>query len=340
MTLDDIDALFKNEYFQDKLKRRLFRTPYTLVASLGALVGLGSLTAAVLFFGNKVSELRETIVKIQKTVDDGQKKIDQLGQDTDAFKRGLDDRYSHAKEDLTKEVDSVRAMGAGLNSSAAVVTDAVKLAADSVRGTQASLDEEQRRLLQQFGELDANRVKNQKAQEEIADTQKEIQQKNVLLGNTTENARRAIASADQLQRKVQDLSSFKTFELVTLRSHALKRVALKHIRSADAPAADYTMEFQSQGLRRPVEIAVTVHRDGAEGDLVLTYPNVVPDNPVTDRWPSFCICGTPWMFQGENWVQSPFVKDFLTMRIIGRQASCELPRNYSRAECVDVSSDK
>jgi len=339
-TLDEIDALFKNEYFQEKLRRRLLRTPYNVVASVGALVGIGGLAAAIVFFNNKVTGLKNT-------VDQGQAKIAELRRETDAAKESLKEDFSHAKEDLDKEVRSVKEQGVGLGSSAAVVTGAMKLAADSINGAQSSLRDQQRSLVHGFEELDNKQAKNQTAEDKIEERQREIismqtaiQQKNELLTKATENADRAMMSAQQLQQNVQELSSFKTFEMVTLRSHAQKRIALKNIQTAGSAPVDYTLEFQSHGLRKPVEIVVTVRLDGVAGERVLTYPEVAPTDPVRDRWPSFCICGTPWMFQGENWLQSLFVRDFLTMRIVGMQGSCELPRGYSREECAAVPSRK
>ncbi len=337
---EDVDALFRNEYFQNKLKRYLLRAPYTLVASIGALVGLGTLTAAIFWFSAKVNELN---VKVGA----GQQQIERLRIDTEAEKDKLQAAFDHAIVDLNAQVESVKDRRDSLISSAQLVGSAAQMAADSAVSTQNTLERQQTALTSQLGALEQRQKANQEAQDkittagrDITDRLKEIQEKSQLLAEAKDNADRANRSAAQLQQKVQDLSSFKTFEMVTLRSHAQKRVTLRQIQSADASPVGYTLEFQSHGLRKPVEISVTVSRDGAEGAGVLTYPEVTPHDPVKDRWPSFCLCGTPWMFQGENWVQSPVVRDFLTMRIVGRQDSCEVPRGLTRQECGNGSSPK
>ena len=154
------------------------------------------------------------------------------------------------------------------------------------------------------------------------------------------NAENAVVMAQQLEGKVQDLSSFKTFEIVSLHSKARKKISLKQIVSVSAKPLEYSLEFRSFGLRKPVTIELAITRAGGE-EQVFTYQEINPRDALHDRWSTFCICGTPWMFQGENWVQSPFIRDFVTLRVVGRQGNnCHLPKGFSPTSCTDGSENK
>ena len=65
---EDVETLINNKYFQDALRRQLLHAPYTLVTSIGAVIGLGCLVGTVLWLDMKVTSLGDTIKKNQQQI--------------------------------------------------------------------------------------------------------------------------------------------------------------------------------------------------------------------------------------------------------------------------------
>lgn len=327
-TAEDIDELFEDRYFIWRLRQRWI--------ALGlSFLGIGGLGAVALF--QQFSNLRSQIQSAQDQINGAKEEARKIKAANDQLRADLRKEFDDARNEATLsaanarasaeaargETDRIRQQYSDVRSSTQLANAAIGTATQSLGSMGRDLTARARDLNALAGRLNGEAAQIRKRQEEIVSKLPEIEK----AAEASPRIREALTGADELRTRTTQLSSFKTFEIVTLRSRETKAVELTlHTvrQGSNAKLIDdkYEMAFTTKGLSSPVKLRLEVSNGGRK--WALNYPQI--EFKRNEHHPTHCVTGTPFMFQADNYVQSPFVRDFLTLKVIGRDSTCRNPQ--------------
>ena len=157
-----------------------------------------------------------------------------------------------------------------------------------------------------------------------------------------QSAREGIRNAENglqdLQKQTEQVSQFKTFEFVTLFRDRSAEVTLNNVQ--EQPGTDgtnrlrsilYTLNFSTGAISHSMKIDVTVSSRNKSHKWHYSVGD--PKNAGATR-PSYCICETPFMFQIDNVIHTYILRDYATVKVLGRGESCQPPEHITEGACA------
>ncbi len=326
-TAQEIDELFEDRYFIWRLRQRWL--------ALGlSFLGIGGLGAVALF--QQFSDLRSQIKSTQDQINSAKDETRKIKTANDQLRADLTKDLNDARnaamlsaanardsaETARGETDRIRQQYNDVRSSAQLANAAIGTATQSLGSMGRDLTTRAGELNALAGRLNREAALIRESQEKIVGKLPDIEK----AAKASPRIQEALTGADELRTRTTQLSSFKTFEIVTLRSRETKAVNLTLRTVRQGPGAKliddkYEMAFTTAGLSSPVKLRVEV-RSG-ERKWTVNYPQI--EFKKNEPHPTHCVTGTPFMFQADNYVQSPFVRDFLTLKVVGRDSTCRNP---------------
>ncbi len=322
LTSDQITELFKDEYFQYRFWRAIVTTAVLLVS--------GSGTAGYFLyqhFSTQFTEL-QTGLKGLKTQDtDLRTKLADALVKVDAATgqaKASSQLAAQSAVEAGKQVQSIGVTASGAAQSAQLAGENMRIARESIDTMRESmsiaLEQRAQRLTTLAGEISEKASRLEKMEKKLLADGQVITKTATQVGPIEKQLESLSVRAANFTKAAGQLSTFKTFEIVTLRSRSDVKLEMKDVRPefSDKPVP-YALTFSTSGLRN---VGITVSVDSLDRHWSLTFVNV--DVPKGIR-PTYCLMGTPWMFQGDNYVQSWFVKDFVTLKIVAALGGCIRP---------------
>ncbi|MBI4874361.1 MAG: hypothetical protein HY822_07000 [Acidobacteria bacterium] len=316
-TSEDIDELFENKYFVWRLRQRWL--------ALGlSVLGVGGIGAWALYrqfskLGEEINAARLQIANAQEETAKIQLQIKNLPADVTKKISEAESAAGIAAMNAKQSADAARLQTADiLRQQGEVSKSALQASAElSARGHTLAKQAGDVKDLAETLKLQAGKVKT--AQDHLTGNSDKIEK----AARASDMVGQALAGAQNLREYTTQLSSFKTFEIVTLRSKETKAVelTLRNVRQGDKGTLirdEYELAFTTVGLRSPVSLSVEVRYQKKK--WTLNYPRI--EIKKNRHRPTHCIVGTPFMFQVDNYVQSWFVRDFMTLKVIGKDRTC------------------
>ncbi len=327
--ISEVDQLFDNAHFQARLEKSIrsavFTRPMQIAGLILAAVGISSVGAGVgafVHFANRIEAMNAQADALPQKFKDTAEKAASAAADAETSAQKAQNRATETSQ-VTNSLVSV-----------------TQAAASTISTTQATIEASRRNMAKSMGDLQTEVTKLADAADKAKATQKSIeqfqgglttkqetidaqQQKLVATFSAIDKARTQV---ENLRQNTNDLASFKTFEFVTLRSRSRVNLSIKNVEpngKGELEPVKYELAFTTHGLARPLNLEVEMHRQGEAGQH-MRYEGIEVSKREANRQ-FYCICGTPFMFQLDNYIQALFVQDFATLKVVGRSADCRPP---------------
>jgi hypothetical protein len=337
-----IEQLFKEEEFQARLQKTVVNLGFKFLALLGVTA-----TAALLWFGKTLMDGAQAVrddVAAKQT--EAVKRLDQSLASFTAAQTKLKEmegqasaasaKAVEASKDATQQTSLLLAQGNVLTASTRMVTDmtermqrrleekaaALALATAGVQQQASRFQDEQIKLGKDQEKVQQRQAELDRIQDELTTMQKDLEPKVKAAGETLQS----------LRTLAGDVARYKTMEFVSLRRNSVAEIGLRHVEvkaNGEMESPMFHLLFSTRRLR-PLDLRLQVNR--AQGFLYEDVDTAKTDvvKPTRD---SYCICGTPFMFRVENYVQETFMHDFVTLKILDRTESCMPPKLPAGAAC-------
>jgi predicted nucleic acid-binding Zn-ribbon protein len=331
---DFVEDLFEHKEFQKRLDAavRPFRTLSTVLGVFG-IGAVAIFSYAGKYLSDRVQELnaRTTSVNadVTKLLADAQKRFDEA----QAKINGVENSAAAVLRQAEQVSRDAQSQASLLMAQSQNLTSSTALASQALGQMKSSLDENVKGLSQAMADLRKGADEFKQIQKQQTDDQKTIRdtQKSIgeLQSSLSPSIKTTLASMETLRQRAGEIAKYKTMEFVSLRAGSNAQVKFHHIQenaSKELETAPYDLLF-STGKLKPLAITLTVNKGPA-----LTYSGVETDKKNPDR-KSYCICGTPFMFRVENYVQEMLIHDFVTLKVLDRTPSCALPQQTTEASC-------
>ncbi len=333
-TRDFVEELFEHKEFQKRLDSavRPFRTLSTVLGVFG-IGAVAIFSYAGKYLSDRVQDLnaRTTSVNadVTKLLTDAQKRFEEAQAKINSVE-GSASAVLRQAERVSQDAQSQAAL---LMAQSQNLTSSTALASQALGQMKSSLDENVRGLTQAMGELRKGAEEFRQTQQRQAQDQQKIQEAQMGIGQLqsklSPSIESTLAGMDTLRQRAGEIAKYKTMEFVSLRRDSIAQVRFQHVQEnarKELETAPYNLLF-STGKLKPLAITLKVN-DGPG----LMYSNVETDKKNPDR-KSYCICGTPFMFRVENYVQEMLIHDFVTLKVLDRTSSCALPAQMTEASC-------
>ncbi len=330
LTSEQISELFKDEYFTYRFNK-VFRD--TVMKVILTMV-LASGSVGLLVF-NQLSTRYEALETEQKNLKKKQENQKEEIEKQVKVAKDLSDEAQKKYLEIKTSADGATQLQALMSKQAELSSALVKTNLSSAETSintltekmTHSMEERASRLSQLSQEVSGKATQLGTLSATLHNNVKELNLAKENIEKSETNVKAAEAKINEAAKKAarfdettNNLSLFKTFEIVTLRSRSDVTLEMKDVRPEGEPVP-YDLVFSTEGLRN-IRILVRARNRRTGQQWSMLYDDVrVPRNVR----PSYCLQGTPWMFQGDNYMQSPFVRDFVTLKIIGKIDGCLAP---------------
>lgn len=320
-----MEDLFDNREFQTRLEGAV--RPFRRVSTVLGVFGVGAV-ALFTFAGNRVYEnlraLETKTAELRALTEHMQQDAKRQAGELEKTAKDAAREAERASIDAQKHASSLDSQRSALLQSTTMVTSAIGQMSHSLEESRKDLDGALKDVgtrAQQFSATQAQQAEEQRkikaAQDNIAEAQKGL---DALRSQINKDITNSLADIKSLRKAAQELANSKTLELVSLRAGSKTLARLQHVEETPDgwKQVPYDLRFTT-GKLKPLVVSV---QTGQEAPV--TYRGVDTDKTNPDR-EAYCICGTPFMFRVENYVQEMLMHDFVMLKVLDRTSRCQRP---------------
>jgi hypothetical protein len=331
---DFIEGLFEQQEFQSRLRWSMVKLALAFVAALGiTAAGVTIWIGKTLYDGantlnqkvtDKQKDAEERLAASLKGFDAAQARVKELENQA----RTASERAVEASQDAARQGPLLMTQGNTLGATASLLAQLMdkmqarmEKDASSLAGTAASLEEQAARFKADQAKQALDQAKIKETQESLDRAQKDLDGLRTKLAPDVE---KTLDNIQSLRKVAGEVARYKTMEFVSLRRNSAAAISLKHVQvnaSGEMDTPTYDLLF-STGKLKPLDLGLKV------GSRLWNYPDVQSQKTShqTPTRSAYCICGTPFMFRVENYVQEVLIHDFVTLKILDRTADCLPPQ--------------